>query len=346
MALIQAAQRRGAHSVEIAAPPIVLATASIAGDMEGEGRFGDEFDKILEDDLWGEESWEKAESKMLEQTVRLALAKASLHEDQIDVLLGGDLLNQIIASNYAARQLGIPFFGLYGACSTMSESLLLGAMLVGGGFFTTAACAVSSHFSSAERQYRNPLELGNQRPLSAQRTVTGSGATILGAFSDPPSPHIAVVGGTVGRVIDMGIDDVNNMGAAMAPAASDTIVQHFQDMNRSVDDYDLIITGDLGKYGQMHATELLAEQNIYVEGKFFDCGERMFKEAQDAHAGGSGCGCSAITLNSHIVNRMMAGQYHRVLFMATGALMSPGIAQQGETIPGVAHAVILERRGA
>ena len=338
-----AAKRVGGQTVMFSKAPVIASYAAIAGDMEGDGWYGEHFDIILEDDLWGEESWEKSEAKMFEQVVRLALQKGNLSVEQVDVLLGGDLLNQIISANYAARQLEIPFFGLYGACSTMSESLLLGSMLVEGGFSSLCACATSSHFSSAERQYRNPLELGSQRPPTAQRTITGSGCAVL-ANDTLSGARVVVAGGTIGKVIDLGVTDVNNMGAAMAPAAADTIVMHLQDTGRTVDDYDLIVTGDLGKYGRKLCDELCAQKSVYFDEKHFDCGERIFKEEQDTHAGGSGCGCAGIMLNGYLLKRMIAGDYNRILFMATGALMNPGISQQGESIPSIAHAIVLERR--
>jgi len=331
------------HPVWLPKEAAILSTYNIAGKLEGEGNFGKNYDRVIEDDLWGEGSWEKAESKMFEQAVTLALQRANVQAQELGLLLGGDLLNQIISANYAARQLATPFFGVYGACSTMSLTMLLGGMLQSAGYFDTVACATCSHFATAERQFRAPNELGNQRTPTAQRTVTGAACAVLGC---PPAqgPHVVITGGTVGTVIDMGVTDITNMGAAMAPAAADTIARHMNGFGHTVNDYDLIVTGDLGKYGCMMLQELTAERGIFLEEKLFDCGERIFSDKQDAHGGGSGCGCSGVVLTSTILPRMLAGHYQRVLFMATGALMSPVSSMQGETIPGVAHAVVLERR--
>ncbi|WP_077367897.1 stage V sporulation protein AD [Anaerosalibacter sp. Marseille-P3206] len=333
-----AIKRIGSQTVKMANPPSIISTATIVGPKEGEGPLKDYFDLILEDDLWQQESWEKSESKMQEEVLKMALTKANLSEGNMDYLFSGDLLNQIVVSSYSARQLSIPYFGLYGACSTMSESLSLGAMIIDGGFADKVACCTSSHFSTAERQYRYPLEYGNQRTFSAQWTVTGAGASILS--SEGNGPYITYV--TTGRVIDPGIVDVNNMGAAMAPAAIDTISKHFIDTGYNPDDYDLIITGDLGAIGKSIVIDLMGKEGYDLSKVYDDCGVRIFdNEAQDTHAGGSGCGCSAVVFNGFVYNQLLNGSFKRVLLISTGALHSPITMQQGESIPGIAHAVTI-----
>ncbi|MGI6706964.1 MAG: stage V sporulation protein AD [Clostridia bacterium] len=334
-----AEKRLGAQTVYLANPPSIAAYASIVGKKEGEGPLGQYFDKVIEDDLWGEKSWEKAECKMFEEVSKLAIQKSGKNQSDIHYLLGGDLLNQIIASSFAARSIGIPFFGLYGACSTMSEALGIGALLIDGGFADNVLCTVSSHFSTAERQYRFPLELGSQRPPTAQWTVTGAGASFLSSQGN--GPYITLV--TIGRVIDLGIKDANNMGAAMAPAAVDTLITHFKDTNQRPEDYDLIVTGDLGRIGKEITYDLTKKQGYDLGNRLFDCGCEIFSENQDAHAGGSGCGCSASVLNSYILNKINEGIYRKVLFMATGALLSTTSSQQGESIPSIAHAITIQK---
>lgn len=331
-----AKKRIGKQTVLLENPPTIIATATIVGPKEGDGPLKDYFDLILEDDLWGESSWEKCESKLQEEAVKLALNNAKLVPDQVDYLFAGDLLNQIISSSYAARQLKIPFFGLYGACSTKTESLSLGAMAIDGGFADTVVSVTSSHFSTAERQYRFPLEHGNQRPLTAQWTVTGAGASVLSSTGN--GPYITHI--TTGRIIDPGIKNANNMGAAMAPAAADTIVQHFKDTGFKPDDYDLIITGDLASVGKDIAEELIAKEGYDISSKFIDCGIEIFDaERQDTHAGGSGCGCSAVVFAGYIYKAIKTGKFKRILLVSTGALLSTTSIQQGESIPGIAHAV-------
>ena len=327
-------------TIELRTRPAIIAGAAIAGRKEGEGPLGAFYDAVIEDDLFGEDSWEKAESRLYLTACETCLRKAGIPSP--DVLLGGDLLNQIMSASLAARSLKVPFLGLYGACSTMAESLAIGAMLVDGGHMTSALCAASSHFCSAERQYRFPLEYGSQRTPTAQWTVTGAGATCVSALQ---SPHTIarVTHVTVGQVVDMGISDANNMGAAMAPAAASTLTRHFTDTGRTASDYDLIITGDLGQVGHDVLLQLMAERGKPLDAaKYVDCGLLVFGPEQDVHAGGSGCGCSAITLNGYIWNQFRKGALRRVLFMATGALLSTTSSQQGETIPGVAHAVAIE----
>ncbi len=322
--------------------PRIVGSAAIVGKKEGEGPLRDEFDQIVEDDLFGEETWEKAESRFRYETVDLAIRKSGLTHGQIDAALGGDLLDQIMATALSARELHAPFIGLYGACSTMAESLCIAGMLVDGGYLTHAVCTASSHFCTAERQYRFPLEYGNQRPPTAQWTVTGAGSAVLsGDETLPAICHATHV--TLGRIVDMAVKDANNMGAAMAPAAADTLCRHLSDTGRTAANYDLIITGDLGRVGHDLLLTLMQERGMpLVSARYIDCGLEVFSPAQDTHAGGSGCGCSAVTLCGHIFRRFQRGELRRVLFMATGALLSPTSSQQGDTIPGIAHAIALE----
>ena len=332
-------KKRGAHSYVLPSRPRIRSYASIAGQKEASGPLGHTFDETFTDDTLGQKSWERAEAKMLERAADLALSKAKVYADGVDVFLGGDLLNQIVSSGYTARQLGIPFLGLYGACSTMAESLLLGAMLIDGGFADTALCATCSHFSTAERQYRFPLELGNQRTPTAQWTVTGAGATLLGRESPFP---LCIESVTIGSVWDLKQTDANNMGAAMAPAAMQTLKSHLDDLHRIPEDYDLIVTGDLGRVGYDLMKQLCRKEGIELDQRYIDCGCEIFDVSQDVHSGGSGCGCSAVSLNGWLLGRMLKGEIRKMLFLATGALMSPTMSQQGESIPGVAHAVSLE----
>ena len=332
-------KKRGVHSYVLPSQPRIRSYASIAGQKEASGPLGHTFDETFADDTLGQKSWERAEAKMLERAADLALSKAKVYADGVDVFLGGDLLNQIVSSGYTARQLGIPFLGLYGACSTMAESLLLGAMLIDGGFADTALCATCSHFSTAERQYRFPLELGNQRTPTAQWTVTGAGATLLGRESPLP---LCIESVTIGSVWDLKQTDANNMGAAMAPAAMQTLKSHLDDLHCIPEDYDLIVTGDLGRVGYDLMKLLCRKEGIELDQRYIDCGCEIFDVSQDVHSGGSGCGCSAVSLNGWLLGRMLKGEIRKMLFLATGALMSPTMSQQGESIPGVAHAVSLE----
>ncbi len=335
-----AVKRLGKQTVKFKNPPSILSTYTIVGPKEGEGPLKQYFDMILEDDKWGQESFEKSESKIQEETIKNAISNGGLTNQEVNYLISGDLLNQIISSTYTARQLSIPYFGLYGACSTMTESLSLGAMLVDGGFADNVVCATSSHFSSAERQFRFPLEYGSQRNFSAQWTVTGSGATILTSYGS--GPYITYA--TTGKIIDMGIKDATNMGAAMAPAAVDTLITHFKDTGYSPSDYDLIASGDLGRVGKAIVLDLMKKEGYDLKGIYTDCGAEIFDgEAQDTHAGGSGCGCAAVVLNGYIYKEMMKGTFKRILIMATGALHSTIMTQQGESIPGIAHAVTIDR---
>jgi len=330
------------HTITLQNRPRIVSGAAIAGKKEGDGPLRADFDQIIEDDLFGEETWEKAESRLQYTAGTLAIRKAGLTPEQIGVALGGDLLNQIMATALSARELGIPFLGLYGACSTMAESLCIASMLVDGGHVHHALCTASSHFCTAERQYRFPLEYGCQRPPTAQWTVTGAGSAVVSSDARLPAicraAHV-----TIGRIVDLDVKDANNMGAAMAPAAADTLRRHLTDLSRTHADYDLIITGDLGRVGHDLLLTLMQERGIPLDpARYIDCGLEIFTPDQDVHAGGSGCGCSAVTLCGHIFRRFQQGELHRVLFMATGALLSPTTNQQGDTIPGIAHAITLE----
>ena len=340
-------KRMGTRTVALHNRPGVVAWGSIVGQKEKDGPYGGQFDAVIPNELNGEQSFEAAERSMLETAVGLCARHAGCELADVQMLLAGDLLNQIISAGFAARNLAIPFYGLYGACSTMSESLSLGGMLADGGFADRLICATCSHFCTAERQYRAPLELGNQRTPTAQWTVTGSGAVMLSGGPAGAQARVCMTHTTCGKVIDLGIADQNNMGAAMAPAAADTIVAHLRDMQRGFDDYDLIVTGDLGHLGRDLLIELLGQKGIRVqEDRLFDCGCEIFAPEQDTHCGGSGCGCAASMLCAHILPELAAGRLRRVLFMATGALLSPTTTMQGESIPGVAHAVVLEHKEA
>ena len=319
--------------------PSINGFYSVVGKKEGEGPMSDWFDQILDDAHFGEKSWEKAESKMLFTAVNGALNVAGMTSENIDVFLGGDLLNQCAATNYSLRQLGIPYLGIYGACSTMAESLILGATLVNSGLFNNLVCGAGSHFCTAERQYRYPLEYGGQRPQTSQWTVTGTGATVVSNMGNGPY----ITQATIGKVVDYGIKDPNNMGAAMAPAACDTILAFFADTKFSPSDYDMILTGDLGEIGNEILNKLLIDNGLGIGDKLRDCGCMIFDKAkQDTHSGGSGCGCSASVVNSFVIKKLKDKSLKKILFCATGALMSPTTSQQGESIPSIAHLVQIE----
>lgn len=319
----------------------IRSRACMAGQKESEGPLGNTFDQILEDDLLGQKSWEFAESEMLRRTVELCTSKADMSPGDIGALLAGDLNAQIISAGFAARQLGVPFLGLYGACSTMTEALVVGAALVSAGYLKNAMCAASSHFCTAERQFRAPLEMGGQRPPSAQWTATAAGAVLL---DEAKTGGMRVTHGTVGRVIDLKIKDANHMGAAMAPAVADTICAHFEDTGRCDRDYDLIVTGDLGIIGRDLLMELLVRRGVPMDDRrLMDCGASLFSPEQDAHAGGSGCGCIASVLAGHVLSRMERGELGRLLAIGSGALLSLVSSQQGESIPSIAYAAAIER---
>lgn len=335
-----ASKRLGKQTLKLSSPPSMISNASIVGPKEGEGPLAQFFDNILKDDYFGEDSWEKAESKMLKEAVKNAIKASGRGSTDINFMFAGDLLNQIVSSSFAARELQIPFVGLYGACSTMAESICMGAMLIDGGFGEAVVCATSSHFSSAERQYRFPLEQGVQRPPFSQWTVTGAGATVLAEVGN--GPYITHV--TIGKVMDFGIKDANNMGAAMAPAAVDTITAHFNETGRGPEYYDLILTGDLGNIGKAITLDIMQKEGFDITKVYNDCGSMIFDGAkQDTYAGGSGCGCAAVVLNGYIAKEMKKGNLNRVLLVATGALLSPTTSWQGESIPSIAHAVAIEK---
>ena len=348
-------KRIGKHTLEFTSPPRVVSFGSVVGKKEGEGPLSDWFDKTVNDTTMGGETWEKAESLFQKQAVEIALKKAALSAENLDYIFAGDLLNQCVSSSYGLRDLGIPFMGQYGACSTMAQTICAAAVFLASGAANYCTAVTSSHFCSAERQFRLPLQYGGQRTPTAQWTVTGSGSVVLGAYEngDFTSPIKAVTDDMLkrqigvqrictGKIIDMGIKDANNMGAAMAGAAADTIYRYLKDTNTSPKDYDLIITGDLGKVGTELLYELLSRESIDIKPNHRDCGLMIFDlEKQDVHSGGSGCGCSASVLCSYLLKNMLKRKYNNILFAATGALMSPTIVQQGESIPGIAHIVNL-----
>ena len=329
-------KKLGRQTVRMANPPSINSFFSIVSSKEGEGPLKNYFDIIIDDAKYGEQTWEKAESKLMKECVTNAVTKSNVPAKEVDYIFAGDLLNQCISTNYAIRDLDMPFFGLYGACSTMAESLSLASILVDGGYAKNAVAVTSSHFCSAERQFRFPLEYGGQRTPTAQWTVTGSGAVLVSA--EGLGPYVRYV--TTGKVVDLGINDLNNMGAAMAPAAADTLIAHFTETGKSFDDYDLVVTGDLGVLGKDILRDMLHDNGYDTKGKLDDCGCMIYDiDAQDVHCGGSGCGCSASVLCSYLLKEMRKGTFRNIAFMATGALMSPTSSQQGETIPGIAHLV-------
>lgn len=319
--------------------PVILASSAVGGPFEAKGGLAEDFD-ILHDDMWlGQDSFEKAEKKMLEEACETAIQKAGIKKEDIDFFLSGDLLNQIISSSFAARTLAIPYLGLFGACSSSMEGLSIAAQLVDSKAADYVLAATSSHNASAEKQFRYPTEYGAQKPPTAQWTVTGAGAALVGR--DGEGPRITCP--TIGRVVDMGISDPFNMGAAMAPAAVDTIQAHFRDLERDPTYYDVIATGDLGRVGYEIAGELLNKHGMDIpEDRFTDCGIMIYKEDQPVMAGASGCGCSATVTYGHFLRRMREGELKRILIVATGALMSPMSYQQKESIPCIAHAVSIE----
>ncbi len=329
-------KRLGKQTVFLQNPPTIYETAATVGAKEGKGPLADCFDVVLEDDYYGEQTWEKAESRLQKENSFLAIQKAGLTPDDIDYILAGDLLNQCVGTHYGLRDLGIPFFGLYGACSTMVESMSLASMILDGDFANYIAAVTSSHFCASEKQFRNPLEYGGQRTPSAQWTVTGTGCAILSREgSGPFITHI-----TTGKIIDMGITDVSNMGAAMAPAAYDTIKAHFEDTGFKPQDYDLILTGDLGIVGSNILVDMMCKSGYDMHANHNDCGKMIFDiEKQDVHAGASGCGCIGSVFCGHIFKELKKGRLNNILVIATGALMNTSIVQQGESIPSIAHAV-------
>lgn len=365
--------------------PEIISAASVVGKEEGQGPMGHWFDYVSDDDTFGEKTWEKSESKMLKMAAEQAINKAGLNQEDIDVMLSGDLLNQIMSSSFMARDMGLPFIGLYGACSTMTESLMMASVLVDGGYCNTAVNCASSHFCSAERQFRMPLEHGNQKPPCAPSTVIGAGAMVVSGKGKGRNGKKAASGGknvsnlspakggkpdtvqavrgvekssskaivrissaTVGKIIDVGVKDSNEMGAAMAPAAVDTILAHFRDTGRSFDDYDMVITGDLGYTGKAIAADILKQAGIpeeQLDTKLEDCGTLIYDKSMGFEGGGSGCGCSASVFAGYIYKRLQERSLKSVLVLSTGALLSTISPFQGESIPGIAHAVALEAEG-
>lgn len=330
-------KRIGKYTIMLQNQPKIIASAAIVGKKEAEGPLSEDFDQTFSDSKLGEDSWEKAETSFLKKVVELAIKKANKEPQDVDMILAGDLMNQCTTSSFGLRELNIPFLGQYGACSTMAQTLMMAAIMVDSGAASTAAAATASHFCSAERQFRLPLEYGGQRTPTAQWTVSGAGCAVVG-----DEGSIKIVDVMPGKIVDLGIKDAANMGAAMAPAAATTLFEYFQDTGTSPQDYDKIFTGDLGMVGSDLLRKLLLENNIDLGTVHNDCGLMIFDcDKQDVHAGGSGCGCAGSVLCGHILNNMASGKYRNVLFMATGALMSLTSSQQGESIPGIAHLVHL-----
>ncbi len=328
----------GKQTRQLQNPPVITAAASIVGPKEGRGPLAAYFDFITDNELWDEKTWEKAESKFVKETFAKILLKASLAVEGVDYIISGDLLNQSIAATFGLRDSNTPFFGIFGACATIGESMSLGAMLIDGGYAANVVCITSSHFCSAEKQFRFPLELGSQRAPTSQWTVTGSGGVLLSA--EGTGPFVTKI--TTGKIVDMGIKDQNNMGAAMAPAAADTIFAHFEDTGLPHDYYDMVITGDLGSIGKEILDDLLSSNGIRIGKILNDGGIMIFDKKQDIHAGGSGCCCSAAVFAGYLYDSLKKGNLNKILFVPTGALLSPTSVQQGESIPCIAHAVAIE----
>ncbi len=330
---------KGKQSIEFANAAYIVASASIAGKKESEGPLGELFDVVGNDDLFGEKTWEEAESALQKEACLLTLQKAKIGTDDVRFLFGGDLLRQGTATSYGLEELQIPLFGLFGACSTSGEALALASMAVAAGYGDYMLAVTSSHFGSAEKEFRFPLSYASQRPLSAQWTVTASGAFLVGKRKS----HVKITGITVGKIVDWGLKDSQNMGACMAPAACDTIIRNLEDFGRVPGDYDRIITGDLGYVGQSILFDLMRNQNVDIKNNHMDCGMTIFdQKTQDTHAGGSGCGCAASTLSAFILPKIECGEWKRVLFVPTGALMSTVSYNEGSSVPGIAHGIIIE----
>mgnify|MGYP005772539283 FL=1 len=331
-------EKVGKQTIKFNNPPTIVDCASIVGPKEAKGPLSKYFDQTLDDEFWGEKTWEKAESKIIKETVNTVISKSGIPSTQIDCMFAGDLLNQCISSSFGLRELGIPFFGVFGACSTFVESLSLGAICAES-FANNVLCATSSHFCSAEKQFRFPLELGNQRPPTSQWTVTGAGSAILSKNGN--GPYITHI--TPGKIIDFGIKDGNNMGAAMAPSFADTLMTHLLDTGRNPSYYDAIISGDLGYIGKNIAIDILKSNGYNIKSNYNDCGVLIFdKESQDTHSGGSGCACCGTVFSGYLFKQLKARKIKRLLLIATGALMNSTTSQQGESIPGIAHAISIE----
>ncbi len=334
-------KRKGKQSICFTKPVYVRGIASVAGKLEGEGPLGAYFDIVEEDAMFGGKTWEEAESRMQQLAAEHAIHDAGLRKDDIRFLAGGDLLGQLIATTFGIETLQIPFLGLYGACSTMGESLIVTALLVDGGYAENALAVTSSHFAGSEKQFRFPLAYGNQRPMAATWTVTGSGAVVVS--EQRKGYDVKITGATIGKVMDYGVKDSMHMGACMAPAACDTICQHFKDFGRTPDDYDLIVTGDLGIVGKEILLAMTKENGYDITSQHMDCGVEIYDSArQGTDAGGSGCGCAAITLTGYLMRRISDGSCRRILFVPTGALLSTVSFNEGNSVPGIAHALVLE----
>ncbi len=329
----------GLHTVTFKRKPRIVATGTIAGPKEVQGIVGKYVDRPLQDDTFGEDTYEKAECKMLSYAIDKAIEKSGFGRDNIDLMVSGDLLNQIISASFAARDFDFPFVGVYGACSTMAEAFALAACFIDAGYMKRIVAATGSHFSSAERQYRFPLEQGTTRPPQSQWTVTGAGGAVI---ADEGS-DIGITSATFGKVVDYGVTDVNNMGAAMAPAACSTILRHLQERKLGPEYYDLIVTGDLGALGSRIVKDLTWEKGVDISANHIDCGEIIYKVIEDEFQGGSGAGCSAVVFNSYLYNELKRGKLEKILLVATGALLSTVSSGQGESIPCIAHAVSIER---
>lgn len=333
---MKATNMRGRQSFILPQMPVITAWASVAGKKESQGPLADQFTMTCQDTYFGEKTWEQAEKRLQQMALEQLAKKAGIQQTDFSLVYSGDLLNQCIGSSFSLNRTGIPHLGLYGACSTMAQSLLMAAMTVDGGYSDQVVALTSSHFASSERQYRFPLGYGGQRTPTAQWTVTGAGAALVCLQGQGPFIDSC----TIGTVTELGIKDAGNMGAAMAPAALATIRAHLQDMGRSCEDFDLIVTGDLGQHGKRMLLELARREGLNFGGKLTDCGTLVFDQSsQDVHSGGSGCGCSAITLCGHLLDQLQTGRLKRILFCGTGALLSPTSTQQGLPIPGVCHAV-------
>ncbi len=331
-------QKIGKQTIKFDNPPTITQTASIVGPKETDGPLAKYFDQCLEDEFWGENSWEKAESKIIKETVNTLIAKSGIPSEKIDYCFAGDLLNQCISSSFGLRDLNIPFFGIFGACSTFVEGMSLSAIFAEAGM-ENVMCAASSHFCSAEKQFRFPLELGNQRTPTSQWTVTGAGAALIS--KNGSGPYITHI--TPGKIVDMGIKDANNMGAAMAPAACDTLITHLKDTERKPSYYDAIITGDLGHVGKSILIDLAESKGYNIKSNYNDCGVLIFdQQKQDTHAGGSGCGCCGSVFSGYFFKQLQDKKLKRILLIATGALTNSTSSQQGESIPGIAHAISIE----
>ena len=332
-------KRHGNQTVILTNPVGIIAGASVVGPKEGEGPLGEFFDQIVQDPLFGADSWEKAESKFVKAAAELAVQKADAAFCDFDYVIAGDLLNQSVGSIFGLRETDVPYLGIFGACSAMGEGLGLGAMLIDGGFARNILCMASSHFCSAEKQFRFPLEFGTQRAPTAGWTVTGAAAIALSSRLT----GVCVTAATTGKMVDMGVTDANNLGAAMAGAAAETIAAHLADTGRRADYYDLILTGDLGHVGSELLLALTSKQGLDIAAVHADCGMKIFNQiTQDTHAGGSGCACSGVTFAGYYLEQMKRGELNKLLFVPTGALMSQTTVQQGESIPGIAHAVAVE----